>query len=184
MLTNEPRTVDEAYSSACTTSDLRVEEDRRSDADLLIAAGWNESRVGGALLRLVSEWHGVPKPTKPTRRQIAAMAEDLFRQSKGKDKSLKACSAQATDSAWEWYSDELERVASRLRTLPAVRAQVAHRAKLWSIEPADTVAMQAIGWWLIQRCEPCTSCHWVPGPARRAREPGKWSCRTAPQPCA
>lgn len=49
------RTVDEGYSVAVTSSNLTVDADRRGDADYLIAAGWNQQRIGGALLRLHTE---------------------------------------------------------------------------------------------------------------------------------
>lgn len=53
---DEPRTVDEAYSSAGNTSDMRVLAERRGDADILIAAGLSPSRFGLLLLRLHSEF--------------------------------------------------------------------------------------------------------------------------------
>jgi hypothetical protein len=56
MLNDEKRGVEEAYTSAGNSSDLRVEAEVRTDADIIIAAGWSESRVGIALLRLHSEW--------------------------------------------------------------------------------------------------------------------------------
>ena len=160
MLSNEPRTVDEGYASACASSDLRVEAEKRGDADLIIAAGlgWNDNRIGGALMRLISEWHGVAKPVKPTRKQITGMAEQLFRSAKAR--SLKDCSAEATESAWAWYSDELERVASRLKSLPAVHRQVATKLSQWGVQNAESKAMRSIGWWLIQRCDVCGGTQW------------------------
>ena len=57
----EARTVAEAYSSAGNTSDLTVKADKRTDADVLIAAGWSPGLLGAALLRLHSEWDGAAK---------------------------------------------------------------------------------------------------------------------------
>ena len=62
----EARTVAEAYSSAGNTSDLTVKADKRTDADVLIAAGWSPGLLGAALLRLQSEWDGTAKPSKLT----------------------------------------------------------------------------------------------------------------------
>jgi len=44
--------IEEQYASANDSSNLRVEAERRSDADILIAAGWSASRIGAALMRL------------------------------------------------------------------------------------------------------------------------------------
>lgn len=58
MLTDERKrpTLDERYEAACNASDLSVQEVRRTAADVLIAAGWSPVRLGGALLRLHSEY--------------------------------------------------------------------------------------------------------------------------------
>lgn len=51
------RTVEEAYTRAGTSSsNLKVDPDRRGDADVLIAAGWSPGMLGGALMRLRGEW--------------------------------------------------------------------------------------------------------------------------------
>jgi hypothetical protein len=53
---NDKPNVEELYSTAGNTSDLTVEADRRGAGDVMIAAGWSESRIGMALLRLHSEY--------------------------------------------------------------------------------------------------------------------------------
>lgn len=58
---NDVRTVDEAYSSACNTSNLSVKAGQRNDADVLIASGWTPGLLGGVLMRLHSEWDGAAK---------------------------------------------------------------------------------------------------------------------------
>ena len=62
----EARTVDEAYSSACNTDDLTVKAERRSDADVLIAAGLSPGILGHALMRLHGEWDAAAKPARIT----------------------------------------------------------------------------------------------------------------------
>lgn len=59
--TNSPyRTVEEAYTRAGTSSsNLKVDPERRGDADVLIAAGWSPGMLGGALMRLRGEWDSV-----------------------------------------------------------------------------------------------------------------------------
>lgn len=64
MLMNDERPgIEEQYSQATTSSNLRCEADKRSAADILIASGMSGSRIGGALMRLHSEYNrgGVPR---------------------------------------------------------------------------------------------------------------------------
>lgn len=56
MSNDERPGVEETYSSAITSSNLRCEAERRGDADMLIAAGWSPSRIGAALMRLHTEY--------------------------------------------------------------------------------------------------------------------------------
>lgn len=61
MLNEERKTVEESYTSATQSSNLRCEADRRTDVDVLIAAGWTPGVLGGALIRLRSEYDGSSK---------------------------------------------------------------------------------------------------------------------------
>lgn len=73
-------TTDEQYSTATNANNLRVEADKRSQADILIAAGWSHSRTGMALLRLHSEYDGVGHPhpgTKIYLHEVALMLGKL-----------------------------------------------------------------------------------------------------------
>lgn len=55
-------TVVEIYVSTASASNLRVEADCGSRADVLIASGWTNSEVGGALVRLRSEYDNAALP--------------------------------------------------------------------------------------------------------------------------
>jgi hypothetical protein len=77
MATAEGPGIEERYETACNASSLKVEADKGGAADILIAGGWSDSRVGMALLRLHSEWDGAAKPQKPTERQIQTIAAAL-----------------------------------------------------------------------------------------------------------
>lgn len=66
MLNDTPRTTEEAYVSATQSSNLRCEPDRRTDVDVLIAAGCTPGILGGALMRLHSEYDGTAKPAAMT----------------------------------------------------------------------------------------------------------------------
>lgn len=61
MLNEDRKTVEESYTSATQSSNLRCEADRRTDVDVLIAAGWTPGILGGALIRLRSEYDGSSK---------------------------------------------------------------------------------------------------------------------------
>ena len=80
MLNDEIRTVEESYTSATASSNLRCEADRRTDVDILIAAGCTPGILGAALMRLHSEWDGCAKPR--------AMAETDARLLMGSIKTL------------------------------------------------------------------------------------------------
>lgn len=57
-MSNEDRPdIAERYATACNSSNLRVEAERGSSADILIAAGWLPSRaIGAVLLRLHTKY--------------------------------------------------------------------------------------------------------------------------------
>ena len=71
MATTEAPDIEEQYISAGDSSNLRVEAERRSDADILIAAGWSNSRLGLALMRL---------QTKPDREGLHKVHEQAVMQ--------------------------------------------------------------------------------------------------------
>ncbi len=59
---------EEKYLVATNTSNLRVQSERTGAADVIIAAGWSASRIGGALMRL---------QTKVTRDNLALVFEQV-----------------------------------------------------------------------------------------------------------
>ena len=56
-----PPTVEESYITAGHATNLRVVAEKRGSIDIIVAAGWCDSRVGTALMRLASEWDGAAK---------------------------------------------------------------------------------------------------------------------------
>lgn len=56
MLNDIPRTTEEQYTCATQSSNLRCEPDKRTDLDVLIAAGCTPGILGAALMRLHSEF--------------------------------------------------------------------------------------------------------------------------------
>lgn len=62
MSITEKPGIEELYTTARSTSDLTLSENTRGAADILIAAGWSQLRIGGALIRLHSDWDRAEKP--------------------------------------------------------------------------------------------------------------------------
>lgn len=151
MLSNEPRTVDEGYASACASSDLRVQADIRGDADYVIAAGMNKSRFGALLLRLVTEWDRAEKPKRPTPKAIDALSRTYKSISKVSDRQ-----AKAREEAFGWYIRELEMLAGKLKTLAQARTALMIEAGKMGIQDYESVVPSVIGWWLMQSCPVCS----------------------------
>lgn len=64
MLNDTARTIEESYTSATQSSNLRCDTREgapRSDLDILLASGMTPGILGGALMRLASEWDGSEK---------------------------------------------------------------------------------------------------------------------------
>lgn len=79
-MTDAPRTTEERYTTAVTTSNLRCDtHDHASigDVDVLIAAGWSQSRTGAALLRLASEYDSAARAGHGTRMDAAMFVGKL-----------------------------------------------------------------------------------------------------------
>jgi hypothetical protein len=164
MITNEHRCIEEAYSSATTSSNLRCEtrdDAPRCDTDLLIAAGWSRSRLGSALLRLHTEFDRCARPIAPTRGAIEALAltMPMTMLTEGGSGRLVHSRANAkrwaTKIAWEWHATELRTLVGRLTTLPMVREQLTQKARMEAMEDPARIAIQVIAWWLHQTCRVC-----------------------------
>lgn len=169
LMNDEPPTIDETYSSACVTSDMRVPthgggaSDRRVISDYILGAGMAKCRLGGPLMRLHSEFHSTARPKEPTPEQIEALSRTILIKVKKVDpKTRKEYIAEvpdlraATKQAWDWYSRELESMMGRLKSLPDVRSQLAEVAKSMRIENPEVVASHVINYWLSQNCPVCT----------------------------
>lgn len=154
MLNSESRTVEEGYASACASSDLRVEADRNGDADYMIAAGMNKSRFGALLLRFATEWDSSEKPRRPTPEAIEALAR-TYPVKDGKPTARQRQDA-AREQAFGWYSNELELLAGKLKTLPQVRTQLGIFAALSGMEHSESKVPAVIGWWVHQQCALCS----------------------------
>jgi len=150
MLNDEKRGVEEAYTSAGNSSDLRVQADVRSDADILIAAGLSPTRVGMALLRLHGEWDKAEKPRRPAPGAIAALAATMPKNLKEAERTH-----MARRLAQDWYMDEMAKLVNKLKSLPAVRSQLTAYVPKWGIAEASLKVPAVIAYWLDQTCPHC-----------------------------
>lgn len=131
---SERPNVEEMYQTASNTSNLTVEADRGGAGDVLIAAGWSESRIGMVLLRLHSEWDACEKPTRPTKESIKAMVGTFQRALPGdviEGKPEPINSGQAHHYAMEWYAHEVAMLLGKLKALPDAREQIILKALRW-----------------------------------------------------
>lgn len=156
---NPPPGVDERYASAIGTSNLRVEGERRTPADMVIAAGMNPHRLGMALRRLATEWDAVGKPPPPNAQNIEAMAAKYPRipgtglvELRGEQMTPAAAARREAD---DWYAHELGLLFQRLKTLPEVRAALVHWASAREIEDSVHVVGAVLQWWLHKTCPVC-----------------------------
>lgn len=139
--------VTEVYRVAAGTSNLRVEADRRGAGDILIAAGWNHSRLGMALLRLASEWDSAAKPRKIGPAQIKALSLTMPG-ANGKPDIMRARREAAA-----WYASELRLLAQSLKSRATVLEQLMLWASLKGVR-GDTVSL-ALMHWLDHACKVC-----------------------------
>lgn len=146
MLNDEKRGLEEAYTTAAHSSNLRCEtrEDApRSDAHILIAAGWSQARVGGALLRLHTEYDSAEHPR-------LARAQDFH--GTGANREQRQAAAQ---KAHAFNLHETGLLLGKLKTLPAVRRELELQLTAWGVAEPATVGVGVLRWWLSQTCPAC-----------------------------
>lgn len=157
-----PPTVEERYSGATNTSNLKVEARRQLPADLLIAAGWSPTRLGAALLRLHSEWDGAEKPHRPTKERIDRIIASLPRIKDGTRKidgqvvdNMVADVKGGRRTANDWYIHEVKMLLQKLKTMPEVRQALIYWALEHGMEDREHLAALVLSWWLDHTCPAC-----------------------------
>lgn len=164
--------LDERYTSARNSKDLTVSHSElpNRDSDVLAAAAWTQSKVGHALMQLHSEWDAAEKPAKPTQWQIKALvgtyqqlphgvAEEIQqRDEKGNPIPLNFAMAKAYADAW--YRHEVGLLLGKLKTLPAVRGELADQAAKWGWPEPRIQSAEVLRWWLDQNCHACGGTKW------------------------
>lgn len=149
----------ERYTSAVGTSNLRVQAERSSPADMVIAAGMNQHRLGMALRRLATEWDCVGKPRSPSDAYVRAIAATIPRipgdsmvEYHGKRMTPLQAARKEAD---RWYSHELGLMFQRLKTLPEVRAALIQWAADKGMEGPEHIVGAVLQWWLAPACPVC-----------------------------
>lgn len=156
MYNDERRTIDEAYTSATSSSDLRCDTREgapRSDTDLLIAAGWSPSRIGAALLRLHTEWDGAEHLRPATGADFAQAAR--ARQPVALSQTPSMARAVAEKLAAEHNNQQAKLLMAHLKTMPVVREQMVLQLLKWKVEDAEQIAGAVLRWWLAPNCHAC-----------------------------
>lgn len=167
------RGVEEAYTTAGNSSNLRHDPDRPGSVDILIAAGLSDSRLGMALLRLHSEWDKAEKPRKPTPAAVNALAAVMPSTVRldGGGVSILTKSQRhemARHRAQTWYLGEMATLVGKLRSLAGVRHALVSYVPLWGIEDAVTKVPSIVAYWLDQTCTHCHGLKFLPAPGAPA----------------
>ena len=178
---NTPPTVEERYTSAVNTSNLKVEADRSNVADVLVAAGWSRSKLGAALQRLHSEWDGSEKPPKPTALAISQLEASLPlpvipAEVTGRERAAQQAAnvreraklAQAT--ATKWHVHDLGLLFQKLKTLPEARERLTFWARAYGMDDAAAKVAAVLSFWLDHTCRTCHGAKWelIPGTNRHS----------------
>lgn len=149
---DQQRSVSEAYASAVTSTNMRVEADRRGDADVIIAAAWSMSRVGSVLLRLHSEFDRSERPRPVQPEQFLALVPLKVGQARVSEKDR---ASRARALAHGANVAAISQLLSGLHSMPAACVQVADRCARWGMHDADAAARTMVRWWLHSRCPAC-----------------------------
>ena len=141
-------TIQERVATACHASNLRDESGRASTTDILKAMAWSKSRLGSALMRLVSEFEAIPKPKPLSHDQLVSLALTMTGSPKEKEEKAKA-------EAAKWLANEKSLFLPRLKTLSVIVQQMGMRAEKWQISKPEHFAVVCIGHWLSSVCPKC-----------------------------
>ena len=196
MLIEEKRGVEEAYTSATTTSDMRVviDSEKQGDAETIIAAGMSKSAAGACFMRLHGEWSRSEKPRLPTAEaikkladsltfdQLAKMRVDLGLASIGNLRPSHVVSQIAAEAqAKAWYIAEVEMLLGKMKSFGSAKKYLVDHLGSWSSHPEalrKQMSVETLIWWLDKQCKTCDGTKWevAPGSNRQSNKPCK-ACR-------
>ena len=171
---DEIRTVPESYAMAMTSTNLKLDPNTEQigDVDVLIAAGWNPTRIGAALLRLQTEWDSgaLAKPIGREHFEAACLRDaqaDAAKKSaaagsKAECEAIKkavgpSAKRAAMDMATAGNLTEARLLMMRLKTMPGVLLQLRLQLSKWKLESSEEVANAVLRWWLQRSCKECNA---------------------------
>ena len=198
----EKPNADERYTSAVGQSNMRLEWDRRSPADIIIAAACHPFEIGQLLQRLRAEWDSQSLKERADAAAIERIAGEYKREPAGTPhagmvrqdvRDVKTGNVigveyvlplvLAAKHAAEWRTHEMGLVFQRLKTLPELRDGL---VQWMDTENAVYVVAAVLQWWLSPKCLKCegrifkvaagtgrTTRHACHDCNRPGREPGK-----------
>lgn len=155
MLNDDRRSIDESYASAGTSSNLKVDINRRGDVDVLISAGLSPHIVGGQLLRLRTEWDCA------SHNRPAVWADFLGHASNRPGDTQKApqtagdVKTKAVELARLHNIQQTKLLMANLKSYAGARTMLANQLTFWGAQDAETTAVAVLRWWLNPVCHEC-----------------------------
>lgn len=150
-----PTTLEERLIRAATTGNLSLKEHGRTDADMVIAAGWSRVNFGRALMRLISEWdsmarRGAHLPQRPNRAAVAAAA--MQEHGPTPTKEQRQATRERLDAE---YVAQLNECMARLHSLPGCRLHLSIKMAVEGATDPESRAAQMLLHWLSPTCPEC-----------------------------
>jgi hypothetical protein len=155
MLNDEIRTVEESYTSAATSSNLRCEADRRTDVDVLIAAGCTPGILGAALMRLHSEWDGSERMRPAVAADFVSTARQRPADSRKPVQTTAALLTAAQKMAHDHNAQQAKLLMANLKTMPRVVGVLAEWAVMRALPDPQALAQAVVTFWLDSNCHSC-----------------------------
>jgi hypothetical protein len=124
----EPRTAAEIYEIATGTSNLGHDAVKRTPSDALRDMAMSADRIGGALLRLQSQWASASKPERRPVRSVKEL-QAIYGSKEEAQAAQRAENAEADAS----FRSALAALAERLPDLVMVRDELAPVALKWGM---------------------------------------------------
>lgn len=150
MLNDGIRTVGESYASATASSNLRCEAGRRTDVDVLIAAGFVPGVLGAALMRLQGEWDGSERVRPAVAADFVSAAD-----SRKPGQHTAALLAATQKAAQDHNTQQAKLLMGNLKTMPRVVGILAEWAAVRALPDPHALAQAVVLFWLDSNCRSC-----------------------------
>lgn len=155
MLNEERRTMEESYTSATQSSNLRCEADRRTDVDVLIAAGLAPGVLGAALMRLHGEWDGAERKRLASAADFLGAARNRPADTRKPPQTSAQVLAVAHEMAQKHNAQQAKLFMGTLKTLPHVVDALAKWAAIRALPEPQALAHAVVAFWLDGTCHVC-----------------------------